>query len=559
MKRLIVFFVSIALLPFNLTAQDSRIESSIITIPNSTRSVMNLKVSDRPYSSLKSFITPESVIPVFRLKEKKWQIDSLPEIQLPAVQNIRSNEKDKFAFGEKYTNDVQVGLGNYGHTVFKFKVGNSNNENKFFGFNVNHDANQFGPVKSEYSARSENEVRFESRFLGLVNYWENMVSYKQFTNYFYGLPEIPSYTKIKDLEASYSLISGDGKLSSASKNKSSDYLIKFSGNHLQNSSALSEFVVKSHAMYSYKFSEKLRLKLGGDFIYSNYNPDMNIPKWTRILYRFNPHINYKSSRVSLNAGLLFTTESDDPLLNKNSVFPMLQMDFGASDYIHFFGGVGGDVQFNSFQSFLQQNPWMRIPSQLKNTNQIGHLYAGIKGIGGNKMIEFEAKYDYAEYSDLPFLVNSVLANNKFDVQYRGGLEKIQVTNFSGNLNLNFSKIFSSSFKLNYVLYEQSGIKFQAPHVPTTTLTWTNSWKLSPKILITPDIYWMQSLYALNPVKNQLIQLDDILDVNFKINYFIKRNLNLGLSGNNLLGKNYQRFYQYQVQGLNATISVAYSF
>jgi hypothetical protein len=224
-----------------------------------------------------------------------------------------------------------------------------------------------------------------------------------------------------------------------------------------------------------------------------------------------------------------------------------------------FGGIGGDVQFNSFQTFLQQNPWMRIPNQLKNTSQVGHLYAGIKGIGGNKVIDFEAKYDYAEYADLPFLVNAVTASNKFDVQYRGGLEKVQVSTFTGNINFNFSTQFTSSFKFNHVIHQQLGVKFQAPHIPQTTLTWTNSWKLSPKIIVAPEVYWLNKLYALNPVKNQLIQLDDILDVNFKINYFIKRNLNLGLSGNNLLGKNYQRFYQYQVQGLNATISVAYSF
>jgi len=169
------------------------------------------------------------------------------------------------------------------------------------------------------------------------------------------------------------------------------------------------------------------------------------------------------------------------------------------------------------------------------------------------------KYDYAEYSDLPFLVNAVTATNKFDVQYRGGLEKIQVTNFTGNLNLNFSSQFTSSFKFNQVIYQQLGIDFQAPHVPSTTLSWTNSWRLSPKFVISPDVYWMKSLFALEPVKNQLIPLDDILDVNFKINYFIKRNMNLGLSGNNLLGKNYQRYYQYQVQGLHTTLSFAYSF
>ena len=559
MKGLIIVFMGLMMLQFQMKAQESRIERSTITIPNSTRAVMNLKVTDRVYAPLKSFDIADTPVSEVRLKQSNWPLDSLPKIEAPAAQEMRSDEKNKTAYGDKYTNAIQLGLGNYGHTLFNFNVGYSKKENKFLGIHVNHDANQFGAVQSEFSGRSENQVRLESRSLGHVNYWESTLGYKQFSNYYYGLPEIPSYTKLSDLQATYSRFSAEGKVSSARKNVASDYLFTLGADQLRNSMDLSETVIKAHALYTHSLSEKLRLKLVGDYIYSEYIPDANLQKWTRNLYRLNPHLSYKSSRVSLNAGFLFVTESNEPQVEKTSVFPMLQMDFGASDYIHLFAGVGGDVQFNSFQSFLQQNPWMRIPSQLKNANQVGHLYGGIKGIGGNKVIDFEAKYDYAEYADLPFFINAVGASNKFDVQYRGDLEKIQVTNLTGNLNLNFSSQFTSSFKFNHVIYEQLGVQFHAPHVPSTTLSWTNSWRISPKFMIAPDVYWLKSLFALEPVKNQLIEMDDILDVNLKLNYFIKRNLNIGLSGNNLLGKNYQKYYQYKVQGLNATLSIAYSF
>jgi len=552
-------FMGLVMLQFQLKAQESRIERSTITIPNSTRAVMNLKVTDRVYSPMKTFGLTNAPIAEVRLNQSNWPLDSLPKIEAPAAQEMRSDEKNKTAYGDKYTNAIQLGVGNYGHTLFNFNAGYSKKENKFLGIHVNHDANQFGAVQSEFSARNENQVRMESRSFGGVNYWESSLGYNQFTNYYYGLPEIPSYIKLSDLQATYSRYSAEGKLSSARKNVASDYLFTIGADQLRNTTDLSETVIKAHALYAHSLSEKLRLKLVGDYIYSEYIPDANLQKWTRNLYRLNPHLAYKSSRVSMNVGFLFVTESEEALVEKTSVFPMLQMDFGASDYIHLFAGVGGDVQFNTFQSFLQQNPWMRIPSQLKNANQVGHLYGGIKGIGGNKLIDFEAKYDYAEYADLPFFINAVGASNKFDVQYRGGLEKIQVTNLTGSLNLNFTSQFTSSFKFNHVIYEQLGVQFHAPHVPSTTLSWTNSWRISPKLMIAPDVYWMKSLFALEPVKNQLIEMDDILDVNLKINYFIKRNLNVGLSGNNLLGKNYQKYYNYKVQGLNATLSLAYSF
>ena len=559
MKQIILLFIGLIGL-LNLTyAQESRIDRSTITIPNSTRAVMNLKVTDRSYLPMKTFGQSVSAPLVVKLKESAWAIDSLPKIEAPAPQEMRSDENNKTAYGEKFKNAILFGIGNYGHTLFDFNVSQSAKENKFLGLYLHHDANQFGPVMADYSARSQNLARLESRSLGRVNYWESTLEYKMFSNYYYGLAEIPSYVKASDLLASYTQMSAKGKLSSAKKSATSDYELSIQADQLTNPQELNERIIQGHGMYAHAMSEKLRFKLVGDYIYSEFIPNATLQKWNRNLYRLNPHLAYKSSRVSLNAGFMFVTESDDPLLEKTSVFPMLQMDFGASDYIHLFGGVGGDVQFNSFQSYLKQNPWMRVPSQLKNANQVGHVYGGIKGIGGNKVVDFEAQYDYAEYSDLPFFVNAVTAPNKFDVQYRGGVEKIQVTTISGNLNLNFTSQFTSSFKFNHVIYELLGVKFNAPHVPATSLSWINSWRISPKIMIAPDVYWMKSLYALEPVKNQLIQMDDILDVNLKINYFIKRNLNIGLSGNNLLGKNYQKYYQYQVQGLNATLSLAYSF
>lgn len=559
MIRILFLFVGLFILLVTGYAQESRIDRSTITIPNSTRAVMHLKVTDRSYQPMKSFVQSERTPMQIKLKESTWALDSLPKIEAPAAQEMRSDEKNKTAYGEKFKNAIRFGIGNYGHSLFDFNVSQNSKENKFLGLYLHHDANQYGPVSSEYSARSQNLARLESRSLGRVNYWESTLEYKMFSNYYYGLAEIPTYVKASDLLASYTRMSAAGKLSSASKSTSTDYELRIQADQLTNPQDLNELLIQGHGMYAHNMSEKLRFKLVGDYIYSVYSPNATLQKWNRNLYRLNPHLAYKSSRVSLNAGFLFVTESEEPLVEKTSVFPMLQMDFGASDYIHLFGGIGGDVQFNTFQSYLKQNSWMHVPSQLKNTNQVGHVYGGIRGIGGNKVIDFEAQYDYSEFADLPFFVNAVTATNKFDIQYRGGLEKIQVTTLNANLNLNFTSQFTSSFKFNHVIYEQLGVKFHAPHIPATTLSWINSWRISPKILLAPDIYWMKSLYALEPVKNQLILLDDILDVNFKINYFIKRNLNIGLSGNNLLGKNYQKFYQYKVQGLNATLSLAYSF
>jgi hypothetical protein len=488
-----------------------------------------------------------------------WPTDSLPSIQAPVAQDMRSRDTAKVAFGEKYNNVFQLGAGNYGHTLLNFNASYTPKENKFIGVYLNHDANALGPVQTTFSARSENQARLVSRYLGAVNFWEGSVSASQQINHLYGLTEIPSYLKAADIRVNYTYLSAIGKIVSARKNAHSDYKLTLDAGLLQNPQGLSELIAKSHLYYSKDLTEKVKMRLDADYIHGEYVSALGNDPLLRSFYRINPTFAYASSRIRVNAGILVATEQEgENGLAKTSIFPQFEMDFGASDFIHLFGGIGGDVQFNSLKQFLAENPWMAIPNSFKNTNQVGNLYGGIKGVG-NKNIDFEIKYNYGEYADLPLYVNSPTDISKFDVLYIGGIQKIQVANLVGQVNVHVSNAFTSSLKVDQVTYSLLNTVFQASHKPGLTVSWTNTWKLSNKLFISPDVYYLKDLYALNPAQNQLIQLEDIVDLNFKINYFVKRNLNLGLSGNNLLGKTYQRFNQYKNQGRQVNLTLAYSF
>jgi outer membrane cobalamin receptor len=70
---------------------------------------------------------------------------------------------------------------------------------------------------------------------------------------------------------------------------------------------------------------------------------------------------------------------------------------------------------------------------------------------------------------------------------------------------------------------------------------------------------MSGLYGWNHKERKSIKLEDILDLNLKVNYLITKKFNAFVSTNNLLGKNYQRYLNYQSLGLNYTVGLAYSF
>lgn len=557
-KTTILFVIAASLISLHISAQE--IDKTVIIVPGGAKSLWQLKVSERQYLPLKSFKMPLSI------KEMKqqatsltWPSDSLPNIQAPPAQDMRSRDTAKVAFGEKYDNVLQLGVGNYGHTLLNFNASHSPQENKFIGFYLNHDANAQGPVKSTYSARSENQARLVSRYLGAVNFWEGSVSASRQVNHAYGLPEIPSFVKAADIRLNYSYFNVLGKVLSARKNAHSDYKLTLDAGLLQNPGGLSELIAKSHLFYSKDLSEKVKARLDADYIHGEYVSALGNKPLLRSFYRINPSIAYASSRIRVNAGILVATEQEGKdVVAKTSIFPQFEMDFGVSDFIHLFGGIGGDVQFNTLKSFLSENLWMAIPTSFTNTSQVGNLFGGIKGVG-NKNVDFEIKYNYAEYADLPTFINSPSDASRFQILYIGGIQKIQVANIIGQVNVHVSNAFTSSLKVDHVRYSLLNTVFQASHKPGLTMSWTNTWKLSNKVFISPEVYWIKDLFALNPAQNQLIQLDDIVDLNFKINYFVKRNVNLGLSGNNLLGKTYQRFNQYQNQGRQVNLTLAYSF
>jgi hypothetical protein len=267
---------------------------------------------------------------------------------------------------------------------------------------------------------------------------------------------------------------------------------------------------------------------------------------------------FKSSRVAFTAGLNIIQSKEGNAQAVNSIFPNINLDVGSTDFFHFFAGFDGDVEFNSLNSFAKENIWLAPSIELRNSDKLGHVYIGIKGSEEQKL-DFEFRYSYSEYANLPFFMNTIQDISQFEIQYLGGLKKVQVSNLGGHFNYHLGPHVTSGIKFDYVEYQQLQSFDKAFHKPNLTLSWTNTWHLTDFMIISPDLYYIQGLYALNPKSGKTVALDNILDVNLKMNFSIKKNINFTVQGNNLTGKSYQRYLQYAVQGLNYNAALAYSF
>lgn len=539
---------------YNIQAQKGTIDRSVITTFGGAKKTIDLKISDRKYEELPIF-KMESPIVTLKVEERIWPLDSLPKFTEPEALKLQINGSKLAILTVKNSNIAKFGIGNYGRTLFNFNTGYAPSENKFLGLYVNHDANQSGSVLNEFSGRSENEVRLSSRSFGKKVFWDSRASYKENTSTFYGMADIPKYYTIRDIEMINKRFLISGNFSNSNKDGNLDYSGTSSYTFFSNQRNESEWLSQSQIKYATNFTPNLIGQLDANFILSELKQAKSI---SRQFYRLKPNIQFSGARIALQVGLNIIHSSDGiPSKSQSSVFPQILIDFAPSDIFHLFGGIGGDVQFNSLSNFSAELPWLGSNTKILNTSQVGNLYGGIKGTT-EKYVDFEVKYSYSEYADLPFFVNSFAQNGAFDIVYVGDEKKVKVVNVTGHFNFKMTEGIATGIKFDAASYDNLNIE-KAFHRPNFTASWTNSIRLSNKLLLSADIYLIKGLFARDIKTQKVVDLEDIMDLNVKLNYQFNPNTSFHIEGNNLTGKTYQRYLNYAVQGLNFNAGFGYSF
>ena len=142
--------------------------------------------------------------------------------------------------------------------------------------------------------------------------------------------------------------------------------------------------------------------------------------------------------------------------------------------------------------------------------------------------------------------------------YMGDEKKVSVVNLTGHFNFKMADGITTGIKFDAATYDNLIIE-KPFHRPNLILSWTNSIRLSNKLLLSPDIYMIKGLFARDAKTQKAVELEDIMDLNVKLLYQFNPNTSFHIQGNNLTGKTYQRYMNYAVQGLNFNAGFGYSF
>jgi hypothetical protein len=551
--------IVLCLLPLLTVAQQNKKEGSIqnedIVIDKERKIELQPQVS-RSFDALNEIENQKKGRKMkYDFVERRWEGLNLPTLT-NTILSPRDGDELTSAYGSKFQNVVKVGVGNYGHTLLNAHFGFNPSENQFRGIYVSHDANRKGPNLSTNSARNDNEIKLYSKTFTNNYLLNGSIDYKRSSASFYGRKDFVNIPNDDFLNINYDKFNYNGSISNAKKDAKIDYIAKSGLTFITSNKLDKEWVWESKIQTVMKLNENLFAYFNGDMTLSEYT---SLGNNRRQLYRVKPSFLFKNNRVSVHAGINVVNEKDRiEGENQTSLFPVVKVDFKPTDFLHIFAGLGGDTYFNTYDATIRQNPWLARNIQLKNTQQTANIFGGFKGTN-ERNIDFEVKVDYSEFSNLNFFTNTLADSSKFELIYTGGQKKVQVLNVSGQFNYQINERFLSVFKFDYNSYSNLGELEKPFGRPMLNVSFTNSITFKDKIIISPDVYYMNGLYGWNAIERKSIKLDDILDLNLKVNYLVTKKFNAYVSTNNLLGKNYQRYLNYQTLGLNYTVGLAYSF
>jgi hypothetical protein len=178
-----------------------------------------------------------------------------------------------------------------------------------------------------------------------------------------------------------------------------------------------------------------------------------------------------------------------------------------------------------------------------------------------------ARATFGRSRNLYFYRNSVADTSKFDLVYDS--TTINVVNVHAEALYSASEKVRVGFKADYNHYGVKSLA-QAYGRPAFLGTLYATYNASEKLLLGANFYYYSANYGIGyvpgitlpiPAARTVVdrQTNAVVDLSLRADYRITPKFSVFAMGNNLTGRHYQRYLNYQSQGVNVIGGLTYSF
>jgi hypothetical protein len=486
----------------------------------------------------------------------------------PNVVNPNANNKNKKDELTGYKNYFKVGVGNFGRFYGEGYLNSNQDQKLIYGLSVLHNSTKRGPIQSQNSANRLSKVSLDGKYHQNNFELKTEIGYENRKYFFYGYDTtIHKDYQPADLKQIINLFNVGVTFENTNPKPVVDYSLSTQLKTLSDHYEASEldWGTRFHSFFPLK-KDKITAILDAEAYLTERSDSYEInPVRKRNLYRVEPAFRFDFGRFSTKVGFKAVNEYDQiENINTTKGFPTISLSYKTPSLTYFFAGYDGDIIRNTLNSFLNENPFIVEQANLLNTYKDQEYYIGSRGelFSG---VSFNTKISYGKFQNLYYYdifegttispTGKPVNVSKFQIEYED--ENTDFVNISAEFAYSSFDFWKPNLKLDYNYYET--IKFEKPwHRPSFSGRLGNTFVLAEKIVSSLDVYYMAGLYAKDPLTLNAVKLKDIVDLNAEFTYLFSKQFSTFVKLNNIVGQNYQRYYNYPQLGLNfvAGINVA---
>ncbi len=476
-----------------------------------------------------------------------------------------------------YENFVAVGFGNYTTPYLEAFLHSSSSRNNDFGAFIQHQSSR-GGIKGVLVDDDYSDSRlqlFYKQFERDYN-WDAYLGAQHKIYNWYGLPSDiiydPTFLNTIDPKQTYLNIFAGGhfnfeegifKGGNIELNQLSD---NYSTNEIQ--------VLLTPEIEFPISSELISLPITFGFITSKFEQSyfgLGELKSTFLYFGASPSLEVLRDDLTVNLGARVYYSFDlESKTNKFYAYPNVTASYKLVDEtLIAYAGITGDLHQNSYRELSNENPFVSPTLNILQTDKQYNAFLGAKGkLSANIGYNFKASYqsernkplyiqNFSKTGGTTIPTFAYEAGNSFGVVY----DNLQTLQIYGELDINISKEFKFGGSVEYNNFTTT-TQAKAWNLPTLKASVFADYH-AKKWYAGADLYFANERYDYvipfgSPIGSE-VKLDAFIDLNLNTGYVFTDRLTAFIRGNNLLSTNYQRYTNFDVQGIQVLGGIIYKF
>jgi outer membrane receptor protein involved in Fe transport len=276
--------------------------------------------------------------------------------------------------------------------------------------------------------------------------------------------------------------------------------------------------------------------------------------------------------LNIGAGLFYSLDNEKSN-NKFLIYPQISASYKVvGDLMIFYAGAEGNLEQNSYQDFVKENPFLSPTVNIAPTDKQYDIFAGLKGKLTNN-VSYNVRGSYlnernkALFRSNDYNERSTNENYAFGNSMQVVYDDMRTLSFYGELKADFSKNVTFGINGTFSTYTND-LESEAWNLPKIKVNSNIDVAITEKWFAGVNVFYVGErkdyktntdiVYIVAPSQNPIV-LKSYFDLNANVGFKYNERFTAFLRANNITNKAYEKWLNYTVQGFQIVAGVNYKF